>query len=76
MISIPIIFGWLCFHRKEQLCLARKPILVCHYHRAGWMYRFTDLYCKRLFVIGKDKMPSGNLDEWDPWYSREGGSPK
>lgn len=73
MISIPIIFGWLNFHRKEQLCLSKKPILVCHWQRAEWMK--TDIYCKRLFCIGKDKNPSGRLDDFDPWYSREGGQP-
>lgn len=69
MISIPIIFGWLRFHRKEQLCLAKKPLLVCHWNAASWMK--TDLYSKRLFCIGRDKNADTFLHDFNPWWSRE-----
>lgn len=71
MIRIPIIFGWLVFHSKEQLCLCKKPILVCHYNVAGWMQKYFDIHSKRLFCIGRDKEIKGRLDFHDPWFSRE-----
>lgn len=70
LVSIPIIFGWLRFHRKEQLCLCAKPLLVCHWQRARWMRGFVKTYTKRLFCIGK-RDTQGHLDDFDAWYSRE-----
>lgn len=69
MISIPIIFGWLRFHRKEQLTVCKRPLLVCHWNKASWMK--TDLYSKRLFCIGRNEASGGTLDFHDAWYSRE-----
>ncbi len=49
MIRIPIIFGWIEIHNKEQIMVCEKPILVAHWVRAGWMK--TRLYSKRLFCF-------------------------
>lgn len=54
-MKIPIIFGWLHFHRKEQWPECEKPILVCHWHRSDWMKNFCSLYSKRLFCVGPDR---------------------
>jgi hypothetical protein len=50
-MKIPIIFGWLDFHRKEQWTVCEKPLLVCHWVKADWMN--CSLYSKRIFCIGK-----------------------
>ena len=68
-MKIPIIFGWLHFHRKEQLCLSKYPILVCHWRRASWMN--CDLYSKRLFCIGKDDLSKAIRHEFDAYWERE-----
>ena len=50
-MKIPIIFGWLYFHRKEQLCMGAgyKVKLACHWHKSSW--KGCEIYSKRLFVI-------------------------
>jgi len=68
-VKIPIIFGWLSFHKKEQLCLCSKPTLVCHWIRASWMT--GELYSKRLFVIGHKDYKKDVLDYHDAWFNRE-----
>jgi hypothetical protein len=36
-VSIPIIFGWLNFHRNEQVGMGGyKPLLGIHWQRAEW----------------------------------------
>lgn len=71
MISIPIIFGQLRFHRKEQIGYDAKPILVIHFCRADWLSKYVNLYSKRLFLWmpKKAKFTAGQQDDWDPWHS-------
>lgn len=52
MIKIPIVFGWLHIHRKEQLDFQVQPHIVLHWYRARWMASFCDLVSKRLFWVG------------------------
>jgi hypothetical protein len=67
MIKIPIIFGWLVFHREEQLCFCKNPWLVIHWNKAKWMW--CDRYSKRLLCIGRRYWTTETPDEHDPWYS-------
>jgi len=48
-MRIPIIFGWLHFHRKEQWLKSTKPYLVCHFYTAQWLAPYVNLHSKRLF---------------------------
>ncbi len=50
-VRIPIIVGYIVLHREEQLCHDGTPLLVCHFHVADWMSRFTSLHSKRLFMV-------------------------
>jgi len=50
---VPVIFGWLVFHREDQWMLCQYPLLVCHWTRAHWMEPICGYVSKRLFCIGK-----------------------
>lgn len=59
---IPIIFGWLHFHRKEQWLKSTHPYLVCHWYRAEWMSSFCSLYSVRLFCLCAEEDFSGHSE--------------
>jgi len=68
-LRIPILFGWIVFHKKEQLTICKYPWLVCHWNKAEWMW--CSLYSKRLFCIGRDNLSAGPIDYYDDGMMRE-----
>jgi len=50
-MKIPIIFGILHFHQKDQLGHCDFPKLACHFYTARWLGKWTNLHSKRIFAI-------------------------
>ena len=52
-MRIPIFFGWINIHRKEQLLYCKKPLLVIHWNQAKWLEPYFEAYSKRLLCVGR-----------------------